>query len=146
MGTRTLRLSAFKIAAAILGLGASLAHAQVFEPMKLSCAVERDAYCGAVMPSDARLALCLYAHEDKLSAPCGVAVYDAMVALHVSLNTLSTYAKTCRSDLMKFCASERWGQGRLYNCLDENKEALALECRTALNGARPELQQLGIVK
>ena len=100
--------------AAIAGLWAlgtkfAAGGGELFEPMKQSCARERADYCNAVMPSDTRLALCLYAHEDKLSAPCAVSVYDGMVALHISLNKLSAYAKTCRSDLLKLCASTKWG-------------------------------------
>ena len=31
-----------------------------------------------------------------LCAPCGGAVYDARIILHVTLNTISNYAKKCR--------------------------------------------------
>lgn len=119
---------------------------EFFEPMNQSCATERATYCKSAMPSDARIALCLYSHEQKLSAQCAVSVYDAIAALHTTLRTISDYAKTCRSDLMKFCATTKWGEGRLYDCLTENSNSLTLECRIALNGARPELRKLGIVK
>jgi hypothetical protein len=116
----------------------------IFELVNKKCAAERTAYCKAAMPTDARLALCLYAHEDKLSTDCAIAVYNGFVALQLSLNTLSNYAKTCRSDLLKFCSATRWGQGRLYQCLLENKAALVPECQAAVDAARPEMQKLGI--
>ncbi len=146
MGTRIHIFSVVSLCLSILGIGAAVTRAQLFEPMKQSCADERAAYCRAAMPTDSRLALCLYAHEDKLSTQCGIAVYGGIVGLHLSLNALSTYAKSCRSDLLKFCATIKWGEGRLYDCLTENNETLTLECRIALNGARPELQTLGIEK
>lgn len=147
METRPIRFCC----AVIAGLFALSAEAvggggELFETMKQSCATERATYCKSAMPSDARIALCLYSHEQRLSSQCALTVYDAMVALHVTLSTISDYAKTCRADLMKFCATTKWGEGRLYDCLTENNDALTLECRIALNGARPELRKLGIVK
>lgn len=145
METRTLILICF----AIVG-SAPLCFAAtgdlLFAPIKEKCATEQAMYCKAAMPTDARLALCLYAHEDKLSAPCALAVYDGMVALRFALSTHSAYAKTCRQDLLKNCATTKWGEGRLFACLVENRLTLKPTCRSALDGARPDLQTLGIVK
>lgn len=147
METRGIRFRGSVVAGlCALGFSSDARGAELFEAMTQSCASERTAYCRSAMPNDARIALCLYSHEHKLSAGCGVAVYDAMIALHVTLNTISDYMKKCRSDLMKLCATTQWGEGRLYGCLTENRDTLTSECRIALDGARPGLKKLGVLK
>jgi len=54
------------------------------------------------------------------------------------------YAKTCRSDLVRFCVTTKTGEGALYACLVENRSALTVECRSVLETAEPEMQQFGI--
>ncbi len=119
---------------------------ELFRPINQSCTHERTDFCNAVMRSDARLARYLAAHGATLSARCAVSVYDGMVALKKSFSALSSYAKARRHDLQHFSASAKWGQERLYNFPTEIKKASTPECRSALNRARPKLQQLGVVK
>jgi hypothetical protein len=47
----------------------------------------------------------------------------------------------CKADIETFCASVPRGKGRVRACLTENKDKLAPECKTALEGAAPEQNQ-----
>ena len=41
----------------------------------------------------------------------------------------------CKDDIGKYCASDPRGHGKIRACLEANKEKLAPDCRTALEGA-----------
>jgi hypothetical protein len=136
----------FVLAACLFGLGPAAAQGTILEAMKRGCAKELGAYCKAVDPGEARIAACLYAHDDKISTQCAVAVYDGMLSLRASVEKLDFYARVCRADLLQHCNSEEIGEGRLYQCLVKNKSALTDGCRSVLDSAKPELQRHGIVK
>lgn len=110
------------------GAQGAVVSSELFQPINQSCTHERTDFCNAVMPSDARLAHYLAAHEDTLSVRCAVSAYDGMGALQNSLSALGSYAKAHRHDLQHL------------------KKASMPECRSALNRARPKLQQLGAVE
>jgi Golgi apparatus protein 1 len=99
-----------------------------------------------VSPGEGHIASCLYAHEDKISGECAIAVYDGMIALQTALTKLDFYTRVCRKDLIKHCATTEPGQGRLFQCLAANKAALDQDCAAALDSAKSELERLGVVK
>jgi hypothetical protein len=41
----------------------------------------------------------------------------------------------CKADIDKFCASEPRGKGKIKACLESNKDKLAPDCKTAIDGA-----------
>ena len=110
------------------------------------CAKELSTYCKDVSPGYGRGAACLYAHEDKISVKCAVAVYDGMIALQSSLARLDFYARHCRSDLLQYCSGVPAGEGRLFQCLTKNKATLTNDCRQAVEKSKADLQKLGIIK
>lgn len=118
----------------------------VFSVMMQKCQAERQLYCSNVSAKETRVAACLYAHEDKSSAECAVAIYDAMLALQVTIGNIGGYVRLCRADMLKFCGSVKPGEGRLYACLAENETALSGDCRSVLGPAKQELQNMGIAK
>jgi hypothetical protein len=134
------------LAASLFGPGPGAAQGTIFEAMKQGCAKELGTYCKEVGLGEGRLAACLYAHDDKISTQCAVAVYDGMLSLQASLAKLDFYAHACRADLLDHCSSLEIGEGRLYKCLVSKKSALADACRSVLEPAKPELEKLGIVK
>jgi hypothetical protein len=60
------------------------------QPMRLAdieadeCQAEIETYCKDVIPGEARIMACLYAHEDKLPKRCRYAFYEASVQLERS--------------------------------------------------------------
>jgi len=75
---------------------------------------------------------CLYAFEDKLSAQCEYALYDAAAQLERVINALAYAANECRDDLTKYCADIKPGQGRLLQCIDKNDAKVSSRCKQAL--------------
>jgi hypothetical protein len=96
------------------------------------CDKEISGFCKEVTPGEGRVLACLYAHEDKLSAQCEYALYDAMVQLERALTALSYVANECRGDLQTYCADVKPGEGRLLQCMDKNDVKLSKRCKQAM--------------
>jgi hypothetical protein len=96
------------------------------------CDKEIKTYCKDVTPGEGRGLACLYAHEDKLSAQCEYALYDAAAQLERAVNAMTYAVNECREDLTKFCADLKPGQGRLLQCLEKNDAKVTKRCKQAL--------------
>jgi hypothetical protein len=97
------------------------------------CESELTEYCSAVTPGERRILACLYAHEDKLSRQCGVALYDSAVRLERAINAIATVASSCRSELQSFCVGVEAGEGRITQCLKDHTDELTPACSEALS-------------
>ena len=64
-----------------LGITSAPAGQSLIETVANGCKVEIETYCSQVTPGEGRILACLYAHEDKLSAKCEYALYDAAAQL-----------------------------------------------------------------
>jgi len=124
-GRLTASLAGMATAAILaLGLGAAPAGAQTLvEHVTQSCNTELTTYCSQVTPGENRVLACIYAHGDKLSGQCEKALYDAAAALERTINTIAYVANQCRSDIESKCARIQPGQGRIAQCLADNKRA-----------------------
>jgi Cysteine rich repeat len=100
------------------------------------CDKEINMYCKDVTPGEGRGLACLYAHEDKLSAQCEYALYDAAAQLERAINTMSYAVNECREDLSKFCSDLKPGQGRLLKCLEKNDANVSKRCKQALKDTK----------
>jgi len=96
------------------------------------CKVELEKYCAMVTPGDGRLLGCLFAYQDKLSAKCEYALYDAAVQLERAVAALTYVANECDDDLEKFCSTVAPGEGRLVDCLDKNMAKVSDRCKSAM--------------
>jgi len=126
-----------------LGLLTALAAAMMFsttafatdpltETVKNGCKAELESYCKGVTPGEGRVLACLYAHEDKLSAKCEFALFDAAVLLDRAVSALAYAAYECEDDLEKYCADVPVGEGRLLDCITKNKKKVSKRCLDAL--------------
>ncbi len=97
------------------------------------CKTELNTYCKNVTPGEGRLLACIFAHEDKLSARCDYALYDAANQLERAVAALSYAANECDDDLVKFCSDIEPGEGRILNCLKQNEKQLSKRCTQALH-------------
>lgn len=96
------------------------------------CEKELKTYCADVTPGQGRILACLYSHEDKLSAQCEFALYDAAVQLERAVAALVYVANECDEDLDKHCSSVTPGEGRLLDCLDKNAKKISQRCKEAI--------------
>jgi hypothetical protein len=96
------------------------------------CKKEIDIYCKGVTPGEGRILACLYAYEDKLSARCEYALYDAAAQLERVIAAITYLANECKNDLRSYCSDVKPGEGRLLNCLDKNNAKISIRCKDAL--------------
>jgi hypothetical protein len=132
--------------AAVGGLLAGPAAAQqsIVAEVSSKCANELKTHCKGVTLGEGRVAACLYAYEDKLSAQCTVAVYKAVDDYFAANANIKIYAKECSADLVQYCSNVPPGGGRLYECIRKNKATLTDACRAALTKAEPDMKRLGL--
>lgn len=98
------------------------------DKLGIQCQVELETYCSHVTPGNKRGLACLYAHGDKLSRPCETAFYEAAEELKNAMDNLSAFASACREDMEKLCSTVAVGEGRILECLEENKEKVSPDC------------------
>jgi hypothetical protein len=125
------------VAVAAIGLlvlaGSSFSAQQtLLDSVAKGCEKELTTYCKEVTPGEGRVLACLYAFEDKLSAKCEYALYDAASQLERAVAALSYAVNECRDDLQKFCSDTKPGQGRLLACLSKNEKSVTKRCKDAL--------------
>jgi len=110
-------------------------HAQdsLIESVVTGCKKELVGYCGAVTPGEGRALACLYAHGDKLSGQCEFALYDAAAQLERFVASLTYLANECGEDIDTHCAAVEAGEGRLAQCLLDNKSSLQPRCSSAID-------------
>jgi hypothetical protein len=127
---------AIRIAAPVIvamGLSAAPVGAQTLvEYVRQGCNTELTTYCSQVTPGENRQLACIYAHGDKLSGQCEKALYDAAAALERAINTIAYVASQCRADIESKCATIQPGQGRIAQCLADNKSSLSPPCTQAM--------------
>jgi hypothetical protein len=110
----------------------SLAADGPIETFVKGCEKELTAYCKDVTPGEGRLLACLYAHNDKVSVRCELAIYDAAVQLDRAITVLTYVAGECRDDLYRLCGDVAPGEGRLLDCLDKKAEQVSARCKKAV--------------
>jgi hypothetical protein len=106
-----------------------------------SCVTDVRTFCSTVTPGDGRIALCLAAHEDKISNTCYGALLDVIRDVELAANRLSRTIDICRGDLAKHCAKVPEGQGRIAQCLIDNKSKLTAACRTEVGAVEARLKK-----
>lgn len=104
----------------------------VIESMAKGCEEELTSYCSNVTPGEGRILACMYAHEDKISGKCEFALYDAAAQLERFIGALTYLANECDEDLDTHCAAVEMGEGRLAQCLLDNKDKLQKRCADAI--------------
>src|SRR5512143_2706333 len=104
------------------------------------CQKEIAAYCKDVIPGRGRVLACLYARQDKLSSRCEFALYDAAAQLERAVASLTYLANECRDDLKAFCTDVKAGEGRLLQCMDNNKGKLSSRCKQAFEDVKLKME------
>lgn len=97
-----------------------------------ACASDTKRFCSDVTPGQGRIAACLKAHDDKISANCR----DQMVALHKDFRAAH---QACQSDVQKYCANIPRGGGRILDCLKQHEAQPSAGCKAMAQGGAEEL-------
>jgi len=120
---------------AIVALFAATIFAQAQDPIQdalTGCAKELNEFCSTVKPGKGRLVACMKAHDDKLSSQCVSALNRADFRLSSSALALRYVGLQCKADALKHCPNVKIGEGRVLDCLAENKSKTGKDCSIAL--------------
>ncbi len=112
----------------------TLAEDDILGAVETGCATETETYCSQVSLGEGRLLACYYAHEDKLSSDCVIALYSAIETLNAEVRALTHVANECIDDIDKYCANTEPGDGRIAKCLGYHSDELSEGCSTAIEG------------
>lgn len=102
------------------------------EDFAQGCEEELSRFCKEVTPGQGRVLACLYAYEDKLSTRCEHALYDSMAKLSRTLTNFSYATGECADDMVSLCSETVVGEGRVLDCLKQNKDKVGKKCLNAL--------------
>lgn len=120
------------VAAIVYGLSPQAKAQSIAEDVLEACKEDQAKYCSQVTLGEGRLLACFYAHQDKLSPSCEYALYDASVRLERIISALSYVATECRTEIETLCSRIQPGEGRIAQCLTEQKAELGAGCSRAM--------------
>ena len=127
------------VASALMVLNATSAARS--QDVLMACEPDIKKYCSQVTLGDGRLLACMYAHEDKISEQCDVAIADAADQLDWFLSSVREAIATCAPDIEKHCADVAAGQGRIYACLRIKKDEIGDDCKAVVDNVTARLTQ-----
>lgn len=106
-----------------------------------ACSADIKTYCPKVVPGDGRMAFCFLAHEDQLSDKCYFAVIDVIDGVELAVSNIWRAADVCDGDIEKHCGGVEPGQGRIAQCLIDNRPKLASICRAEVAGFEARMKK-----
>ena len=130
----------FGFALTLMPLTSGSAQESIVDLVLNSCDTELVDYCSNVTPGRGRIVACLYAHNDKLSEQCSLAIEIGVVQLNMILSAVSYVVNECQDDLDYFCGDVEIGGGQMYQCMSNNRAELEPTCKAAFEQAEEDLQ------
>jgi hypothetical protein len=100
--------------------------------LESACNEDIKKYCSNVTPGEGRVLHCMQAYEDKISPQCAYAEQEAALNLQVAIDRLKEAVMACNNEIAKFCSKTQPGQGRVAQCLIDNKAAASAQCAGAI--------------
>lgn len=79
------------------------AEESIAEMVLNNCKPELINYCSQVTPGRGRIVSCLYAHGDKLSNQCSLAIEVGVLQLNMILSAVNHVVDQCEADLDTYC-------------------------------------------
>lgn len=134
MKIKTLIDKAFLAAALVLFAASAQAdnhgNAQtLLDQVVKACETELTNFCSTVTPGEGRLVHCMIAHEDKISAQCQAAIFEAAEIIEKRVRAMAEIGLMCEDDLIAHCADVEIGEGRVLQCLADKGDAVSASCR-----------------
>ncbi|RIA47788.1 cysteine rich repeat-containing protein [Dichotomicrobium thermohalophilum] len=102
---------------------------KIGENVREACAKDMKTFCSQVTPGDGRMVACFYAHEDKISVGCDMAILEAGDKLAWFVDEVRTAVAGCAADIREYCRGMTPGEGRIFQCLRDNQGELSQGCR-----------------
>ena len=109
--------------------------ADAVETVESACVADIDAFCSEVTPGKGRLALCMRAHEDRLSRSCWSTLQR--VGRNVE-RAVEQIAESCWNEVRTLCGDK----DNLRQCVAQKKDSLSSSCKTIVTALGQRLQQV----
>ena len=109
--------------------------ADAIETVETACVADIEAFCSEVTPGKGRLALCMRAHEDRLSGKCWSTLQG--VGRNVE-RTVERIAESCWNEVRTLCGEK----DNLHQCVAQKKESLSSSCKTIVTALGQQLRQV----
>ena len=109
--------------------------------VKKTCAADIKSYCPKVNAGEGRMAFCMMAHEDQISDQCFNAIFDTADAIELTVSNIWRAAEACDADIDKMCRKVEPGEGRIAQCLIDNKAKLVSACRAEVAGFEARMKK-----
>lgn len=90
------------------------------------CKADFDKFCKDVQPGEGRIIRCMKEHEGDFSPECKVHLAAKKKDLHAHKGA---WDKACGADVAALCKDVKPGEGRIIECLKENKEKVSQGCK-----------------
>jgi Golgi apparatus protein 1 len=113
---------------------------KVIGKIQKACEPDIKDFCSKVTPGEGRLLLCMAAHEDKISDTCFTALLDAGDAIDLTVASVKRAALVCANEVKSLCADVDAGEGRIAQCLVDNKAKLSQPCRAEVAGVEARIK------
>ena len=96
------------------------------------CSKDIVKYCSTITVTPKRILLCLEAHDDKLRGSCRNSVFNSSNMIRDDIRKYTIVAETCWADIEKLCTDTSLGEGRIAQCLFDNRKQVSEKCATKL--------------
>jgi hypothetical protein len=100
----------------------------IIEKGKQGCRSDLESYCSNVAPGEGRLAFCLIANADKRSTACESALTEARSEAEGLIESVDQSIDACQPDIAALCSGTEIGQGRIAQCLADQRPSLSERC------------------
>jgi hypothetical protein len=100
----------------------------VTKKVQTACKTDIQRRCKDVTPGEGRMLYCILAHGDKLTPTCAGTMIEVGRDISMAMNDAADTADACYDDIEKLCPNVPEGEGRIAQCLIDNKPKLAKSC------------------
>jgi len=95
------------------------------------CAADTKKFCKGIIPGAGRIIACLMSHEANLAPACKAHSEKARAKINEGIEKLVMGA--CKKDRDNHCKDVKPGEGRILDCLKQNRASLKPACKAKLN-------------
>lgn len=100
------------------------------------CSADAEKLCNDVTPGEGRVQECLRTKRDQLSWDCQEELFRQEVENADDMRLNYVLFRKCTRDKQKFCSDVKYGNARVKECLEDNREKpdFSAECRAEFDG------------
>jgi hypothetical protein len=114
--------------------------AGAIQQLRNACGEELRNFCSTVTPGEARLLLCMQAHEDKISRQCELALLETTRSIGSAVRKVENLAQACWQDIQTHCSGTG---GSVVQCMIEKRASLSPQCQAIVAASAPPAAQQG---